>query len=152
MLVEKCRDLTTFMIFLEFLKMIKLFQRIINSIAQFVKIIIEIFWKHIVAFRYWFFVNDINVDKSRSNYDNKKAFSEMRLYILKHVQWLNAILVNLKKNKLYDFRWKVLILCCWSQDCEFCLRFKWQIFQNSKDNKDIKMIFLSKCFWSSCIY
>ena len=50
-LAEKCRDLTTFMISFEFLKMIKLPQKIINSIVQFVKIIIKIFWKHIIAFR-----------------------------------------------------------------------------------------------------
>ena len=43
MLVEKCRNLTTFMISFELLKMIKFFQKIINSIAQFVKIITEIF-------------------------------------------------------------------------------------------------------------
>ena len=43
MLVEKCRNLTTFMISLELLKMIKLFQKIINSIVQFVKMIIKIF-------------------------------------------------------------------------------------------------------------
>ena len=42
MLVEKCRDLTTFMIFLKLLKMIKLFQKVMNSIVQFVKIIIKI--------------------------------------------------------------------------------------------------------------
>ena len=97
MLVEKCRNLTTFMTSFELLKMIKFSQKIINSIAQFVRIITEIFWKHIAAFRCWSFVNDINVDESRSNYENKKTFSEMRLYILKHIQWLNAILVNLKK-------------------------------------------------------
>ena len=39
---EKCRDLTTFMISFEFLKMIKFSQKIINSIVQFVKMIIEI--------------------------------------------------------------------------------------------------------------
>ena len=65
--------------------MIKLSQKIINSIAQFVKMIIKILWKHIIAFHCWFFVNDINVDDSRSNYNNKKVFSEMRLYILKHI-------------------------------------------------------------------
>ena len=97
MLVEKCRDLTTFMISFKLLRMIKLFQKIINSIVQFVKVIIKIFWKHIVASRCWSFVDDINVNESRSNYENKKAFSEVRLYILKHIQWLNAILVNLKK-------------------------------------------------------
>ena len=43
MLVEKCRNLTTFMISLELLKMIKLFQKVINLITQFVKMIIKIF-------------------------------------------------------------------------------------------------------------
>ena len=43
MLVEKCRNLTTFMTSFELLKMIKLSQKIINSIAQFVRIIIKIF-------------------------------------------------------------------------------------------------------------
>ena len=42
-LVEKCRNLITFIISFEFLKMIKFSQKIINSIAQFVKIIIKIF-------------------------------------------------------------------------------------------------------------
>ena len=41
-LAEKCQNLTTFMISLELLKMIKLSQKIINSIAQFVKMIIKI--------------------------------------------------------------------------------------------------------------
>ena len=41
--IEKCRNLTIFMISFKFLKMIKLSQKIINSIAQFVKMIIKIF-------------------------------------------------------------------------------------------------------------
>ena len=41
-LAEKCRNLTAFMISFELLKMTKLSQKIINSIAQFVKMIIEI--------------------------------------------------------------------------------------------------------------
>ena len=97
MLVEKYRNLTTFMISFEFLKMIKFFQKVINSNVQFVKIIIKILWKHIAAFCCWSFVDNINVNESRSNYNNKKTLSEMRLYILKHIQWLNAIFVNLKK-------------------------------------------------------
>ena len=40
--VEKCRNLTTFMISFKLLKMIKLSQKIINSIVQFVKMIIKI--------------------------------------------------------------------------------------------------------------
>ena len=42
-LTKKCRDLTTFMISLKLLKIIKLSQKVINSIVQFVKMIIEIF-------------------------------------------------------------------------------------------------------------
>ena len=42
-LAEKCRNLTIFMISLKLLKMIKLSQKIINLIVQFVKMIIEIF-------------------------------------------------------------------------------------------------------------
>ena len=41
-LAEKCRNLITFMISLKLLKMIKLSQKIINLIVQFVKMIIEI--------------------------------------------------------------------------------------------------------------
>ena len=43
MFTEKCRNLTTFMISLELLKIIKFSQKIINSIVQFVKMITEIF-------------------------------------------------------------------------------------------------------------
>ena len=42
-LAEKCRDLTIFIISFEFLKMIKLSQKIINLIVQFIRIIIKIF-------------------------------------------------------------------------------------------------------------
>ena len=41
-LAEKCRNLTIFMISFKLLKMIKLSQKIINSIVQFVRMIIEI--------------------------------------------------------------------------------------------------------------
>ena len=57
-----------------------------------------------------------------------------------------------KKNRLYNFKWKISILCCWFQDCWFYLQFKWQISWNNKNDKNIKIIFLSKCFWNSCIY
>ena len=40
---EKCRNLTIFMILFELLKMIKLSQKVINLIVQFVRMIIKIF-------------------------------------------------------------------------------------------------------------
>ena len=42
-LAEKCRNLTIFMTLFELLRMIKFSQEIINSIVQFVKMIIKIF-------------------------------------------------------------------------------------------------------------
>ena len=41
--VEKCRNLIVFMILFKLLKMIRFSQKVINSIVQFVKIIIKIF-------------------------------------------------------------------------------------------------------------
>ena len=96
-LIEKSRDLIAFMIFLNLFRITQLSQNVINSMTQFVRIIIEIFKKHIVASRCWSFVDDINVKDSRSNYDEKEILSEIRLFIMKHVQWQNAIFVNLEK-------------------------------------------------------
>ena len=41
-LTEKSRNLTVFMTFLKLLRMIRLFQEIINSMTQFIRVIIEI--------------------------------------------------------------------------------------------------------------
>ena len=50
-LTEKFRDLTAFMTSLSLFRMTRLSQSAINSMTQFVRIIIEIFKKHIVASR-----------------------------------------------------------------------------------------------------
>ena len=50
-LIEKSRDLTAFMISLSLLRMTRLSQSAINSMTQFVRVIIEIFKKHIIASR-----------------------------------------------------------------------------------------------------
>ena len=96
-LIEKFRDLTAFIIFLSLFRITRLSQSAINSMTQFVRIIIEIFKKHIVASRCWSFVDDINVKNSRSNYDEKEILFKIRLFIMKYIQWLNAMLVNLEK-------------------------------------------------------
>ena len=145
------------MISFKLLRMIKLSQKIINSIIQFVKMIIEILWKHIIAFRCWFFVDDINVDDSRSNYNNKKILFKMRLYILKHIQWLNAILMNLKKtdctisNEKFQFYvadFKIVDFVCDSNDRFFKMTkmikiLKWFSCQN---------IFEVRAFIEVCVY
>ena len=73
-LIEKSRDLTALMTFLNLFRITRLSQSAINSMTQFVQIIIEIFRKHIVTSRCWSFVDDKNVGNSRSNYDKKKFF------------------------------------------------------------------------------
>ena len=89
--------------------MIQLSQSAINSMTQFVQIIIEILRKHIITSRYWPFIDDINIKNLRSNYNEKESLFEIRLFIMKHVQWLNAMLVNLEKtnctisNKKFQF-------------------------------------------------
>ena len=84
-LIEKSRNLIMFIIFLNLLWITRFSQSAINLMIQFVQIIIEIFKKHIVASRCWFFVDDINVKGSRSNYNKKEILSEIRLFIMKHV-------------------------------------------------------------------
>ena len=96
-LIKKFRDLIAFMISLNLFRITRLLQNTINSMTQLIRIIIEIFRNHIIASRCWFFVDDINIKDSRSNYDKKEILLEIRLFIMKHVQWLNAMLVNLEK-------------------------------------------------------
>ena len=120
-LIKKFRNLTAFMISLNLFRMTRLSQNAINSMTQFVRIIIEIFKKYIVTSRCWSFVDDINVKDSRSNYDEKEILSEIRLFIMKHVQWLNAVFVNLKKmnctilnekSQFYMFKLNIVDFIC----------------------------------------
>ena len=82
---EKSRDFTTFMTSLELLRQITLSQRTINFVTQFVRVVIKILKDHIST-KCRFFVNDIKVKKSYTTYDNEKTLSEIRKYVLEHVQ------------------------------------------------------------------
>ena len=96
-LIEESRNLTAFITFLSLLRMIQLSQNAIILMIQFVQIIIEIFRKYIIVSRCGSFVDDINVKNSCSNYNEKEIFFQIRLFIMKYVQWLNVVFVNLKK-------------------------------------------------------
>ena len=111
--------------FLSLFRMTWLLQNAINLIIQFIQMIIEIFKKHIVASRYWFFIDDINIKDSRSNYNEKEFLSEIWLFIMKHFQWLNAVLVNLgktdciisnKRSRFCLFELKIVDFICDSND------------------------------------
>lgn len=67
------KNLTVFMTPIEFLKMISIFMKTTNSIAQFVRIVIKIFQNHIFHV-ILFFVDDVEMKKSKIDYNMKKSF------------------------------------------------------------------------------
>ena len=141
-LIEKSRNLTAFMISLSLFWITRLSQSVINSMTQFVRIIIEIFKKHIVASRCWSFVDNINVKSSRLDYDEKEILSEVRLFIMKHVQWLNAVLMNLEKTSCTILNKK-------SQFCISELKIVDFVYDSNDKSSEIAKII--KIFeWSSC--
>jgi len=60
-----------------------LLQDTTNLIAQFVKIVIRIL-KNLLN-KYYLFVNNIDVKKSKLNYNNKKTILEIKLFVLKYI-------------------------------------------------------------------
>ena len=122
--------------------MTRLSQSVINSMTQFVRIVIEIFEKHIIISRCWLFVDDINIKDSRSNYNEKEILFEIELFIVKYVQRLNAILVNLEKTN-----------CTISNEkFQFCM-FELKIvnFVCDSNNRFSKTAKIIKIFeWPSC--
>jgi predicted RNA methylase len=84
-LIEKCRDMIVFMISLELMRMIIIFMKAINSVAQFVRMINKIIVNH-VFHHALSFVNDIKVKKSKITYNDELIVSEIRRYVMKHIQ------------------------------------------------------------------
>ena len=80
-----CRDLTTFMTFIELLKMTILFQKIINFVAQFVRIIIRIFCDYIFD-KAKFFFDDIEIKKLKTIYNDEKIIFDICKYMTKHIR------------------------------------------------------------------
>jgi hypothetical protein len=84
-LIEKCRNMIAFMISLDMMKMTTIFMKAINFVIQFVRVNNKIIVDHV--FHHAFsFVNDIEVKKSKITYNNEFIFSEIRRYVMKHIQ------------------------------------------------------------------
>jgi hypothetical protein len=43
------------------------------------------------------FLDDIEIKSSQTKYDNKKVASSIRRYILEHIKFLDAVLVDLER-------------------------------------------------------
>lgn len=79
--------------------MITLTQSTKNLIAQFVKIIFKILALHLLV-QAMFFLDDIEVKKLKTMYNNKELLSKIRQYMVKYIQNLDKILTNLKQVKV----------------------------------------------------
>jgi hypothetical protein len=81
---------------IKLLRMTTLSIRAINSVAQFVRIIIKILIDHILDVARSF-LDDIEIKSSKIKYDNEEVASSIRRYIFEHIKSLDAVLVDLEK-------------------------------------------------------
>jgi hypothetical protein len=109
-LIEKCRDMTIFMISLDLMKMTTIFMKTINFVIQFVRIINKIIVDHIFHHALSF-VNDIELKKLKTMYNNEFILFKIRRYVMKHIQWLNDVLTNIEKSDCIIFE-KKFQFCC----------------------------------------
>jgi len=92
---KKSHNLTDFIMMLDLLRNCTFIQSETNSVAQFCQTMIQILENLISDVCYMFF-DDIAVKESQFNYNNKKSLSEVHQYILKTIQNLNSVLINIK--------------------------------------------------------
>jgi len=91
---ESC-DLTDFMMMLDLLRNCTFIQSETNSVVQFCWAMIQIL-ENLILNVCHMFLNNITVKESQFNYNNKKSLSEVHQYILKTIQNLNSVLINVK--------------------------------------------------------
>ena len=87
-------DFTMFMTFLRLLRQMTLSQDVINFVAQFVRIIIKILKNLLEICKS--FLDDIEVKRSKTIYDNAKIASEVHQFMLKHIKNLDFVFLNFK--------------------------------------------------------
>jgi hypothetical protein len=81
---------------LRLFRMTTLPQKTTNSVAQFMRIIIRILKDHF-PYLYWLFINNINVKRPRTIYNNKETLPGIKRFILKYIQKLDKVLANLER-------------------------------------------------------
>ncbi len=109
-LIEKCRNMIAFMTSLDLMRMITIFMSAINSMTQFVRMINKIIVDHIFHHALSF-VNDIKMKNLKTTYNNEFIFFKVRRYVMKHIQWLNDILINIERIDCIIFEEKFQFCC-----------------------------------------
>jgi hypothetical protein len=77
---------------------------------QFVRMINKIIVDHVLHHALSF-VNDIEVKKLKTTYNNKFILSKIRRYIMKHIQWLNDVLTDIERFDCIIFEKKSQFCC-----------------------------------------
>ena len=117
-------DLTAFMICLRLLQQTTLSQDVINFVAQFIKVIIKILKNLLEICRS--FLNDIEVKKLKTIYNNAKIISEVHQFMLKHIKNLDFVLLNFElidciisdeKSQFCMLNIKIMRFVCNFHDC-----------------------------------
>ncbi len=118
------QDLTAFMISLRLLRQTTLSQDVINFVAQFIRVIIKILKNLLEICRS--FLDDIEVKKSKTIYDNAEIASEVHQFMLKHIKNLDFVLLNFElidciisdeKSKFCMLSIKIVRFVCDFHDC-----------------------------------
>jgi hypothetical protein len=140
-LMKKCRDMIVFTTSLDLMKITTIFIKTINFVTQFVRMINKIIVDHV--FHHAFsFVIDIEVKKSKITYNNEFILSEIRRYVMKHIQWLNEILTNIERTDCIIFEKKSQFCCEELRVIDFVCNVE---ERHSNTTKIIKIL-----NWSSC--
>jgi hypothetical protein len=109
-LIEKCREMTIFMISFDLMRMTIIFMKAINFVTQFVRMINKIIVDHVLHHALSF-VDDIKVKELKTTYNNEFILSEIRRYVMKHIQWLNDVLTNIERSDCIIFEKKSQFCC-----------------------------------------
>ncbi len=140
-LIEKCRDMIAFMTSFDLMRMTTIFMKAINSVIQFVRVINKIIADH-VFHHALLFVNNIKMKESKITYNDEFIVSEIRRYVMKHIQWLNDVLANIERIDCIIFEKKSQFCCEELRVIEFVCDVE---KRHSDTTKIIKIL-----NWSSC--
>ena len=124
-LKKKSCDLTEFIMILRLLWNCTLIQNETNSVAQFCKAMIQIL-EDLIFTVYCMFLDDIAVKEPQTDYDGEEILTEVHHYVLKLIQNLNKILVNVEcaeecvsdeKSQFVMKKLRIMKFICESEEC-----------------------------------
>jgi len=92
---KKSRDIMSFITVLDLLQHCTFIQKEINSVAQFCRAMVQIL-KDLISNVCCMFLNNIVVKGPQTDYNDKKVLMRVCQYILKTIQNLNKVLINVK--------------------------------------------------------